>query len=82
MRGKEDNSRDYFFRGMVFLIGFGLSVAGGVSLIGYLNLLTTGNSFKDYLLFISKSPECYLLPIGIAMITSAVFTKDKKSEKE
>lgn len=62
-------------RAILFLIGFGLTVAGGVSLIGYLNLLAMGNSFLDYVSFVVKRPECYLFPIGILFITGSLINK-------
>ncbi|WP_062105291.1 hypothetical protein [Bacillus niameyensis] len=62
-------------RAILFLIGFGLTVAGGVSLIGYLNLLAMGNSFLDYISFAVKRPECYLFPIGILFIMGSLINK-------
>ncbi|PAE25173.1 hypothetical protein LLY41_16835 [Cytobacillus firmus] len=61
------------FRAFWLLTGFGVSVSGGVSIIGYLNLLTTGHSFKEYLDFITSRPECYLLPVGIIIITMSIY---------
>ncbi|XIH32089.1 hypothetical protein LG291_07275 [Cytobacillus firmus] len=61
------------FRAFWLLTGFGVSVSGGVSVIGYLNLLTTGQTFKEYLHFITFRPECYLLPIGIIIITLSIY---------
>ncbi|MCS0672576.1 hypothetical protein NX023_15135 [Cytobacillus firmus] len=61
------------FRAFWLLTGFGISVSGGVSVIGYLNLLTTGHTFKEYLDFIISRPECYLLPIGIIIITLSIY---------
>ncbi|KAF0823079.1 hypothetical protein LIS77_07235 [Cytobacillus firmus] len=62
-----------FFRAFWLLTGFGVSVSGGVSVIGYLNLLTTGHTFKEYWNFITYRPECYLLPIGIFIITMSIY---------
>ncbi|MGM8214665.1 hypothetical protein ACLIA0_03720 [Bacillaceae bacterium W0354] len=50
---------------VLFLIGFGFTCVGGVSIIGYLNFLPVGMNIFDFLLFIYKRPECYMLPIGI-----------------
>jgi hypothetical protein len=61
------------FRAFWLLTGFGVAVSGGVSVIGYLNLLTTGHTFKEYLNFITYRPECYLLPIGIIIITMSIY---------
>ncbi|SEU03236.1 hypothetical protein SAMN05421676_11535 [Salinibacillus kushneri] len=56
-----------------FFIGFGLTIAGGVSLIIYLNIIPVGLSFIDYLLFIVDKPETYLLPVGILIISFTCF---------
>jgi hypothetical protein len=61
------------YRSFLLLTGFGMAVAGGVSTIAYLNLLTTGYSFMDYLLDISKKFECYLLPLGIVMVWISIY---------
>jgi hypothetical protein len=66
------------FRVFILLIGFGLSVSGGVTLIMYLNLLATGMSFQDYFLFISERVECYLLLAGIFLITISIYSPQKK----
>jgi len=60
------------------MLGFGFAVSGGVSLIGYLNLITMGRSFVEYLIFISKRTECYLLPLGLFMITCAIYYRNEK----
>jgi hypothetical protein len=67
------------FRLFLFLIGFGISVAGGVSTIAYLNVLTHGHGLYDYFLFISRRVECYLLPLGVSFIWLSIYippTKD------
>lgn len=61
------------FRLFLFLLGFGLAVAGGVTVIAYLNVMALGLSFLDYLLFISTKIECYLLIIGIMLITLSIY---------
>jgi len=70
------------FRGIMLLLGFCFAVSGGVSLIGYLNLITMGNTIIDYLVFIARRPECYLLPIGIIMITGSIFYSDEKKSND
>ncbi|KGX92685.1 hypothetical protein N781_15330 [Pontibacillus halophilus JSM 076056 = DSM 19796] len=57
---------------LLFLIGFGLSVSGGVTLIAYLNFLPAGLGWMDYLLFIKTRPECYLFPIGLVFMSLAM----------
>ena len=56
-----------------FLLGFGLSVIGFTYVIGYLNLLTMGYDFLEYLIFISKRYECIIAIIGFLIITYAIF---------
>lgn len=56
-----------------FLLGFGLSVIGFTYIIGYLNLLTMGYSFIEYILFIVKRLECIIAIIGFIMITCTIF---------
>ena len=51
-----------------FVIGFGLTVIGCVYIISYLNLLTIGYNFSEYVNFISRRIECLDALIGIAMI--------------
>lgn len=57
----------------VFLFGFGLSVIGFMYIISYLNLLTLGFSFLEYLTFIFQRIECVIAIIGFLMITLAIF---------
>lgn len=57
---------------LLFLIGFGLAVAGGVTLIAYMNFLPAGITWLDYLLYVKTRPECYLLPIGFLFISIAI----------
>ncbi len=61
------------FRLFLFLLGFGLAVAGGVTVIAYMNVMAMGLSFLDYLLYISTRMECYLLIIGIMLITLSIY---------
>lgn len=56
----------------LFLIGFGLAVAGGVTIILYLNLIPAGLSWSAYVTFIFSRSECYLLLIGLCMIGFAI----------
>lgn len=62
------------FRFFILLIGFGLAVAGGVSLIAYLNLITAGYSFIYYLKFIGLRIEFHLLLVGILMIFLSIYS--------
>ncbi|WP_273850018.1 hypothetical protein [Guptibacillus spartinae] len=60
-------------RFFTFLIGFGLSVAGGVTLILELNLMIIGHSLLEYLAYISKTPELYLFVSGVAVVWVSVY---------
>ena len=51
-----------------FLIGFGFTVVGSVYIISYLNLLTIGYNFLDYVNFIIRRIECLYAIIGIIII--------------
>ena len=63
-----------------FLLGFGLSVIGFTYMISYLNLLTMGYSFFEYLSFIFKRYECIIAILGFIMITCAIFKGGEKRD--
>lgn len=50
-------------------------VIGFTFLITYLNLLTIGYSFYDYLLFVSHRIECLFSIIGFLIINITIFWK-------
>ena len=51
-----------------FLVGFGLSLIGFMYIIIYLNLLTMGYNFFEYVNFIIRRIECWNSIIGIIII--------------
>jgi uncharacterized membrane protein (UPF0182 family) len=51
-----------------FLLGFGLSVMGGVSIIAYMNFLPVGLSYTEVFTFMLTRIECYFLPAGIIIM--------------
>lgn len=57
----------------IFLMGFGLAVTGGVTIIAYLNFLPAGISWADYFIFISGRLECYFLPVGIIIMLFVIY---------
>lgn len=57
----------------MFLIGFGLAVTGGVTMIAYMNFLPAGISWVEYFIFISTRIECYFLPIGMLLIALVIY---------
>ncbi|WP_027964950.1 hypothetical protein [Halalkalibacillus halophilus] len=56
-----------------FFVGFGFTCVGAVSIIGYLNFIPAGMSVIDFLLFVYKRPEIYLLPIGLIVMALAMY---------
>ena len=70
-----------FARIFTFLFGFGMMVIGSSFLVLYLNLLTIGYSFKEYVNFIIRRPEFYYFIIGIIVtIFTTIMPGGKKSE--
>lgn len=62
--------------------GFGLAVAGGVSIIAFLNLLTIGYTYEQFLLFIIDRIEFYLLLTGLLiMIITILLPYSNEKEK-
>ena len=59
----------------VFLIGFGLTVIGFIYIISYLNLLTFGYNFSDYVKFIIRRIECLYSLLGIFMMYISINIK-------
>jgi uncharacterized membrane protein len=55
-------------------------VSGGINIIIYLNLLSTGYSYKDYFSFILTRVECLLFIIGWLIFISALWF-EKKDDK-
>lgn len=53
---------------LVFLIGFGFSVSGGVSMILYLNFIPAGLTIVDYVVILQSKIECYFLLVGIVLM--------------
>ncbi len=58
-----------------FLVGFGLTVIGFVYIISYLNLLTIGYNFIDYVKFIIRRIECLMAIIGIIIMSISLIHK-------
>ena len=60
-------------RVFLFLTGFGLTVIGCIYIISYLNLLTIGYNFLEYVNFISRQLECLYFILGIIIMTLTIF---------
>lgn len=67
-------------RFMLFLLGFGLSLIGFIYIIVYLNYLTIGYTWKEYLNLVITKPECILAFIGLFLIFLIIFTKGDKND--
>lgn len=61
-----------------FLIGFGLTIIGFVYVISYLNLLTIGYNFLEYVNFIIRRFECLCALFGIIIMTLAINVAGRK----
>ncbi len=64
-----------------FLIGFALMVLGLSFLLLYLNLLTIGYNFSNYVNFITRRIECYYAPIGFIIILLTLIIKGEKKNE-
>ena len=56
-------------KAFIFLFGFGLTVISLTYIIIYLNLLTIGYNFCEYVHFIIRRIECLNIFLGIGMMT-------------
>lgn len=56
-----------------FLLGFGLTIIGSVYIITYLNFLTIGYNFNEYVNFIIRRIECWYALIGLTIIFLTIF---------
>lgn len=63
------------FRICLFLFGFGLTVIGFVYIISYINLMSLGYNFIDYVKFIISKPECLYALIGIIILILTIYIK-------
>ena len=69
----------YMWFVFLFLIGFGLSVTGGVTIIAYLNFLPAGLSYSELFSFIVTRIECYFFPIGIFIMLFVLYLYPNQS---
>ena len=58
-----------------FLLGFGLMVIGFTYIITYMNLMSMGYSFSQYLSFIVSKVECLFAFIGFILVSIIILTK-------
>ena len=71
-----------FIRFFLFLIGFGLTTIGFVYIICYINLLSIGYNFFQYVNFIIRRIECLNAPIGIIIMILSLTIKRKDEMNE
>lgn len=62
-----------------FLIGFGLMVIGWTYIILYMNLMSIGYNFNEYVNFIIKRIECYYSIFGLLIIIVTFLIKGEKT---
>jgi len=67
-----------FLRIIFFFIGIIFTVIGMISTILYLNLLSIGYSFLEYVNFIISRLECICLFLGLIIIAFSIFVRRKK----
>lgn len=61
-----------------FLFGFGIMTVGFIYTILYLNLLNIGYNFSNYVNFIIRRFECYLIVIGFIIMNLSMYIKGAK----
>lgn len=64
------------------LFGFGLTLIGFIYIISYLNLLTIGYNFMEYVYFIIRRVECWYAFIGIIILLISIFVGGKDGKNE
>ena len=65
------------YRLFFFLIGFGLTIIGIIYIILYLNLLTIGYKFSEYVNFIIRRIECWYSILGIVIMLISIYKGGK-----
>ncbi|HIV75206.1 MAG TPA: hypothetical protein H9895_09030 [Candidatus Pseudogracilibacillus intestinigallinarum] len=56
----------------LFLLGFGLAISGGITVIAYMNFLPAGITWYEYVHFISRRMECYFFPLGVIIVSITI----------
>lgn len=64
-----------------FLVGFGLMVIGFVNIIIYMNYMTVGYSFNEYVNFIIRSSEFIYAILGFVIVNLCIFIKGGKNSE-
>ncbi len=66
----------------LFLIGFGFMIIGNIYIISYLNLITIGYNFLEYVKFITSRFECMLALIGFLILILSIYIPNVKRRKK
>ena len=62
-----------FYRIFFLLLGFGFMIIGFMYIISYMNLMTIGYTFNEYINFISKRFECIIALIGLIICSITIY---------
>ena len=65
---------------ILFLFSFGMSVIGFTYVIIYLNLLSIGYSWNDYIKFVLTRFECLISVIGLFIISIILLGRKNKDD--
>ena len=65
---------------LIFLFGFGLTVIGLSYIVIYLNLLSIGYNFLEYVNFIIRRIECLNFVLGVIFMIISTFIGGKENE--
>jgi hypothetical protein len=68
------------YRVILFLTGFGFSLIGSLYIISYLNLMTMGYNFLEYVKFIISKVECWNFVLGFILIWFSIRKGNFKDE--
>ncbi len=55
------------------ILGFFMALIGSVYIITYLNLMTVGYNFLEYVNFIIRRTECIVFMIGIILMLLSIY---------
>ena len=64
----------------IFLLGFGICVTGFSYILIYLNLLSIGYNFLEYVKFIIRRIECLNFVFGVIFMIISTFIGGKENE--
>ena len=57
----------------LFLVGFGFIIIGNIYIISYLNLMTIGYNFSEYVKFIIGRKECMISILGFIILLLSIY---------